>query len=116
MSRKFSLGQMIEFSYGVCTLMDAETRFSMFVLDCLKRHVKGDWDNLPKSEKKANDFNLNVHIQLEACYHHGHWSILIVKQADRAYTTVMFPEEKEEILAYERKYNEKHDFGLTQLD
>ena len=107
---------MIEFSYGVCTLMDAEIGFSMFVLDCLKRHVKGHWGNLPKSEKKANDFNLNVHIQLEACYHHGHRSILIVNQADRAYTTVMFPEEKEEILAYERKYNEKNDLGLTQLD
>jgi len=53
---------------------------------------------------------------LEACYHHGDRSILIVKQADRAYTTVMFPEEKEEILAYERKYNEKNDLGLTQLD
>ena len=89
---KFSLG-MIVVTRGVNDRVAVDTSFSLFVLESLKRHAKGDWGELSTEDKKENDFSLDKHLRLLSSYQHKDIKIWIITEADRSVTTVLFPSE-----------------------
>jgi len=89
---KFKLGQLL-MSRGVNDRVAESEEFAVFVWQSLKRHVKGDWGDLPKEDKKENEFSLHRYLRLLSAYKNGDTKIWIITEADRSATTVLFPEE-----------------------
>ncbi|GAI63035.1 unnamed protein product [marine sediment metagenome] len=75
--------------------MIAENKeFSLFVLNSLQRHAKGDWGDLSEEDKKENEYSLDRRLRLLSAYEqHGLPKIWIITEADRSVTTILFPEE-----------------------
>jgi hypothetical protein len=84
---------MIVVTRGVNDRVAVDTSFSLFVLESLKRHAKGDWGELSTEDKKENDFSLDKHLRLLSSYQHKDIKIWIITEADRSVTTVLFPSE-----------------------
>ncbi len=62
----------------------------------LARHVKGDWGDLRKKQRKANDRALDNGSRISSSYiTKSGRRFLIVTEADRSETTVLLPEEPE---------------------
>ena len=89
---KFPLGRIV-WTRGVNDRIAIDTSFSLFVLESLKRHAKGDWGNLCNEDKKENDISIDKHLRLLSSYQHGDWKIWVITEADRSVTTVLFPSE-----------------------
>ena len=89
---KFSLG-MIVVTRGVNDRVAVDTSFSLFVLESLKRHAKGDWGNLCDEDKRENDFSLDKHLRLLSSYQYKDIKIWVISEGDRSVTTVLFPSE-----------------------
>jgi hypothetical protein len=64
------------------------------VLHALGRHVQGDWGDLCKQDKRANDRAVGDFSRILSAYHdsdgHKFW---IITEADRSVTTVLLPED-----------------------
>jgi hypothetical protein len=94
---KFPIGELV-CTRGVALLMndeaDEDKEFYNFVLSSLKRHVQGDWGELPPEDVKENEYSLNRNLRLLSAYLHEKLpKIWIITEADRSVTTVLFPEE-----------------------
>ncbi len=47
----FKMGELY-LTIGVNSQILEEVRFEMFVIECVKRHLSGDWGDLGKEDKK----------------------------------------------------------------
>ena len=63
------------------------------VLNCLKRHLTGDWGEVCAEDKKANDWGLYNEDRLLSAYTVDERQIWIITEWDRSVTTILFPEE-----------------------
>ena len=89
---KFALGKIC-WTRGVNDRVAVDASFSKFVMECLKRHANCDWGELSAEDKRENDFSVDKGLRLLSSYQRGDWKIWIITEADRATTTILFPEE-----------------------
>lgn len=94
MSGKFKAGQTV-WTQGINAKIAEDALFAKFVLDCLKRHLNGDWGDLPKEDKEENELSLKENCRLLSAYiiPGTEDKIWIITEADRSVTTVLFPDE-----------------------
>lgn len=93
MADKFTTGRLI-MTAGVAELGAANESFAKFVRKSLQRHSDGDWGDLSAGDKKENEYALGKYLRLLSAYeHNGLPKIWIITEADRAVTTVLFPDE-----------------------
>lgn len=60
----------------------------------VQRHESGDWGDVPKEDKKLNDWALkHGDGRILSSYKLGGEKVWIITEADRSYTTVLFPDE-----------------------
>ena len=90
---KFEMGQLV-FTRGVNDLVATNSEFTLFVMNSIGRHGRGDWGELSEEDKKENEYALGKHLRLFSAYErHPIPKIWIITEADRSVTTVLFPEE-----------------------
>ena len=98
---KFQLGKLVA-TRTVADLMAADTLFSQFVSDSLKRYTDGDWGDLDKSDLAQNEAALKsgedrlfaaykLHSAFAGCKTED--KIWIITEWDHSVTTVLFPSE-----------------------
>jgi len=90
-SLKFNPGKLV-MTRGVNDHIAEDLPFAKFVLDCLKRHVHGDWGDMCKEDRAENEFALGRPLRLFSAYE-GPRKIWIITEADRSVTTILFPDE-----------------------
>jgi hypothetical protein len=59
----------------------------------LQRHSCGDWGELPREDRRANDRALKHGFRLQSVYPVGLVKVWIITEADRSSTTILRPEE-----------------------
>ena len=90
---KFPLGKMV-LTAGVNGRIADDTEFSKFVLKSIGRHARGDWGDLSKEDQAENEYSIGKHLRLLSAYkEEGMPDIWVITEADRAATTVLFPDE-----------------------
>jgi hypothetical protein len=63
-------------------------------LEFLKRHIRGDWGEIPQEDKDENEFSLREGFRLLSAYSTGTGTVIwIITEADRSLTTILLPEE-----------------------
>ena len=63
------------------------------LLECLQRHLNGDWGDLCAEDKLENDFSLEHGLRLLSAYITPQGKLWIITEADRSVTTFLLPEE-----------------------
>ena len=87
------LGQVV-WTRAVNDRVAGDIRFAEFVADSLARHRKGEWGELSKEDREANDLALKDSSRLLSAYEvDGLPKIWIITEADRSATTILFPDE-----------------------
>lgn len=87
---KFKLGELVITPTAYRLLFNNFLQADMF----LARHLVGDWGNLAKEDKEANDNALLNRGQLFSSYKlPGDNVLLIITEGDRSVTTVLLPED-----------------------
>jgi hypothetical protein len=94
---KFILGKLCCTS-DVSALINENPGFKAHVWGALGRYVKGDWGDMDAGDKACNDAAISLPDggRIFAAYKekdHPEWRIWIITEADRSYTTVLFPDE-----------------------
>lgn len=89
----FKTGQTV-WTRGVNDKVADNEEFAKFVLESLKRHIKGDWGDLCEEDRQENELALKEGFRLFSSYEKaGLPKIWIITEADRSVTTVLFPDE-----------------------
>jgi hypothetical protein len=79
---------------GVSDLVARDSRFARLVMEGLRRHASGDWGEVCKEDREANDEALVRGGRLLSAYEApGLPKVWIITEADRSATTVLFPDE-----------------------
>lgn len=96
----FSLGR-IAVTQKVTDLMIMNEAFKHFVQTSLGKHSFGRWGNLSAEEKEMNDRAVSSGGQIRSVYIRSgkkkddpDGKILIITEADRSATTILFPDEE----------------------
>ena len=63
------------------------------LLECLQRHLNGDWGDLCEEDKVENLFSLKHGLRLLSAYNTPLGKLWIITEADRSVTTFLLPEE-----------------------
>lgn len=88
----FDLGQVV-LSRGIAEKVERDFPFFVFCNESVNRHEKGDWGKLPDEDKEANEEALRTGGRLFSAYEQGGVRIWIITEADRSFTTILFPDE-----------------------
>ena len=64
--------------------------FSKFILNCLQRHLAGDWGDLCIDDKKANSRSLLDGSRLLSAYKYGDEKVYIITESNRSMTTILY--------------------------
>ena len=83
----------IDFTFQVYEKVRKDSSFYQFVINCLKRHLLGDFGEIPEQDFKENLYSLEHDLRIISSYSFNHNKIWIITDADRSRTTVLFPEE-----------------------
>ena len=91
---KFETGQLVA-TAGVVEKANSDPNFSTFIGSCLGDYTNGDWGNTCDEDAAMNDEALfsGGRIFAKYDYYDPEVSIWIITEADRSYTTILFPEE-----------------------
>lgn len=90
---RFQVGEVVA-TKRVKERMDKSQAFELFVRKSLISHVKGDWGSLSKLDKRSNNEAVYYGDRILSRYPFGaEDKILIITEADRKTTTVLFPDE-----------------------
>ena len=88
---KLNLGKVV-MTQDIARFMD-EKEFYMKVMECLNRHVSGDWGSVCEEDKAENDRALESGDRILSAYETSHGKIWIITEWDRSVTTILFPSE-----------------------
>ena len=84
----FPLGQLVITSNALATLSEAD------VLNALLRHARGDWGDLDREDRQANELALKQGRRLFSVYRSGAGvRFYVITEWDRSVTTVLLPED-----------------------
>lgn len=96
MKFKFNPGREV-MTRGVADWIDSDVsdppQLYWKILDCLKRHLSGDWGEVCEADRRENEFALRNGARLLSAYTVDDHKIWIITEADRSSTTILFPEE-----------------------
>ncbi|MDD5319519.1 MAG: hypothetical protein PHD43_02670 [Methylococcales bacterium] len=73
--------------------LEAMQRLEVSPLALLSRHQRGDWGNLDKEDKQANDQALTLGDRIFSAYQLEAAKFWVITEADRSATTILLPEE-----------------------
>jgi hypothetical protein len=94
--KPFSLGQIVATPGAIETVSNSRR------LECLGRHVRGDWGNVCTEDAAENNFATHHRLRILSAYPidpakpakgHGANVFWIITEADRSATTFLLPEE-----------------------
>ena len=89
----FGLGDIM-FTCEINARVSEDENFAKFVLDSLRRHTTGDWDDMSEQDKRENEYSLGKYLRVFSSYNYqNHEKVWIITEADRQSTTVLFPNE-----------------------
>lgn len=94
------LGQTV-MTQGIAKAMGKDFFFKVFVLDSFNRYAREDWGELCKEDQEENERALKNGDRVFASYSLPTFlqglfpddKVWIITEADRSYTTILFPEE-----------------------
>lgn len=89
---KFPLGKLF-FTAGVNNRADEDFSFAEFIVKSVQRHANGDWGDLGDHDTAENELSLIKGFRIFSVYKWKEEKIWIITEADRASTTVLFPNE-----------------------
>jgi len=94
MAQTFELGTIL-MTRGVNDAIAEDIEFAKFAFDSLKRHASGDWGDMCKEDKIANEMAVKAgDLRIFSAYECGDLpKIWIITEADRSITTILFPDE-----------------------
>jgi hypothetical protein len=84
---RFPLGQI------VITENAAQHLDTIAVNEALRRHVSGDWGDIPPEDACENEFSLKEGFRLLSAYGTGERRFWIISEADRSVTTILMPDD-----------------------
>lgn len=84
---RFPLGQLVITSGARKALSDEELILS------ISRHLRGDWGELGREDRKRNEEALEKGGRLFSAYQPGDTRFWIITEADRSATTILLPDE-----------------------
>lgn len=68
--------------------------FNDFLHRAIDRHISGDWGDLCEDDKALNDEAVKLgNERIMSVYKENDDTLWIITEADRSYTTVLFPDE-----------------------
>ena len=85
----FALGQTVATRGALETMQ----RLGVSPLALLSRHQRGDWGDLDKEDKQANDQALTLGDRIFSAYQLETAKFWVITEADRSATTILLPEE-----------------------
>lgn len=92
----FETGRLVMTS-GIAEAMQRSVAFSVFVSSCIQRYVNADWGNTHPNDCKLNRQAIRYgNERIVAVYANPdnlNEIIWIITEADRSYTTILFPDE-----------------------
>lgn len=86
---RFNLGKCVA-TRGALQLME---RCELSHFDLLRRHVRGDWGDLDRTDKAANDAALVRGGLLLSAYDTTQGRLWVITEADRSSTCILLPDE-----------------------
>ena len=87
---KFDLGLMLITPGAEQVIRESGSTYVEFI----ERHARGDWGDLSKRDKKANERALQDGSRIFSAYHTSRGKKLwVITEADRRATTILLPEE-----------------------
>lgn len=91
---RFSLGKLV-MTRAIAAQIEESEGFAAYVWRCLGRYVRCDWGDKSEHDRQANESAVaNNDGRIFTSYeddNHPDWHIWIITEADRSYTTVLFP-------------------------
>lgn len=86
--KKFDLGQTVITRNALATLSQAD------ILKALARHHRGDWGDVPESDREENELSLKEGFRLMSVYKsEAGETFWVITEADRSLTTILMPED-----------------------
>ena len=85
----FALGQTLTTPGALVVMQDV----GISPLSLLSRHQRGDWGDMDKDDKEANDSALNTKARIFSAYIFDTVKLWVITEADRSSTTILLPEE-----------------------
>jgi hypothetical protein len=86
----FDLGQTV----ATPAALDALAVSGQSPSEFLSRHVRGDWGDLSKADKAANDRALTLGERILSAYRTSQGTrVWVITEADRSTTTILLPQE-----------------------
>jgi hypothetical protein len=64
-----------------------------FILDCIQRHMAGDWGTVDKTDRAENDWAVNNEARILSAYEQDGKRLWVITESDRSSTCVMLPSE-----------------------
>jgi len=86
---RFDLGQIVA-TPGALELLE---RAGVNPLTLVRRHVTGDWGEVPPEDARENEFSVENGYRILSSYTVGGEKIWIITEADRSATTLLLPSE-----------------------
>lgn len=83
----FELGQITATREIVETLSEKE------IQEMINFHANGQWGDLGKFDKKANDDAIKQGDRILSCYHYRGEKIYVITEWDRSLTTILFADQ-----------------------
>lgn len=85
---RFKLGRI----FATPAALEAITDAHVSIVDLLIRHIRGDWGNLPESDRQQNELSVDAGLRLLSSYvlPSGH-TIWVITEWDRSSTTFLLP-------------------------
>ncbi|MCW0080582.1 hypothetical protein [Burkholderia pseudomallei] len=86
---RFQLGRILATPGAIEALANA----GVATTDLLIRHLRGDWGDIPESDRQQNDLALTAGERLLSSYPIAGAKIWVITEADRSATTLLLPDE-----------------------
>lgn len=93
-ARSFPLGKVVT-TLKVAAAINEKRGFDLFILSCISKFQDGDWGCLNDEDKKASDEAVKNGGRIKGSYLFpvDDTEVWIITEADRRYTTILFPDE-----------------------
>ena len=89
MAALLSLGRVVATPGALALLTSTATNPA----ELLKRHVSGDWGEVPPEDARENERGLSHGWRVLSSYPVGEGRVWIITEADRSVTTILLPED-----------------------
>jgi hypothetical protein len=96
--KSFEPGQIV-MTRDVADLAFKDREFEEYIIDCVRRHLSGDWGDIDYLDWNENDLSVDGEFRLLSAYKNkvrkdgSHLPVVwVITEADRSSTCVLFPD------------------------